>query len=78
MTQVIKSLLLIGGPVIALAACALPASQQASVKPPPPIQTYVAGPASTNAGTPPYAQLVPFENSMGVVQSRNSLPPGAE
>ena len=76
MMHVAKSLLLTGCPLLALAACALPGPQQAAARLP--VGTHVAGPASTNVGTPPYAQLIPFESSMGIVQSRNSLPPGAE
>ena len=66
---------LLAAPLLALGACALPAPQQATRSP---VQTFIAGPTSTNQGTPPYAQLIPFENSMGIVQTRNSLPPGAE
>ena len=68
--------MLFAAPLAALAGCALPALQQAGTAPP--LETHVAGPASTNLGTPPYAQLLPFESSMGIVQSRNSLPLGAE
>ena len=75
MTHLIKPILF-AAPLLALAACALPGPQQAAVTLP--LETHVAGPASTNQGTPPYAQLIPFESSMGIVQSRNSLPRGAE
>ena len=74
MTARFTGSVLLAAPLLALGACALPAQQATR----PPVETFIAGPPSTNVGTPPYAQLIPFENSMGIVQSRNSLPPGAE